>query len=244
MRIILTFFFLSSHLAFALITDDPEPLGNGHWEIDITLTMNSTTGAQTFELPHIEVNYGLGDNLQLKWESGVAMVTATGSPTMAGWEDSLFGVKWRFLNGGDNEISIGTYPQLGVRLFSSNDPDISGPRTYFMLPIEIKKGWGDFALDGEFGTVFTTDAPNGWMYGVCASYNFTKRIELLAEVHGQIEGTAGASLLFPPGLIIQIGTEIGFSDTIALIGAVGKTVLVPEGDTATTLVYAGVKLTL
>jgi hypothetical protein len=236
-----------SHLSFAqggppLITDDPDPPAHGHWEINAALTLNSVSDAQTFELPHVDVNYGLWDRIQLKWESGVAMVTQTGSPAMAGWEDSLFGVKWRILNGGDNGISLGTYPQLGVRLFSSNNPHISGPRTYFMLPFEIKKGWGDFAVDGEFGAVLSSDAPNGWMYGVCAGYNVTKRIELLAEVHGQINGTVGASLLFPPGLIIQVGTNVGFSDTIAMIAAIGRTFLVPNGDDVTSLFYLGVKL--
>jgi hypothetical protein len=103
---------------------------------------------------------------------------------------------------------------------------------------------GDFALDGEFGAVFAANAPNGWMYGVCAGYNLTERIELLAEVHGQINGTVGASLLFPPGLIIQLGTNIGFNDTIALIAAIGRAFFVPDGDEVTTLIYSGVKLTL
>ncbi len=227
-----------------LITDDPDPPGGGHWEINIALTLNATSDAQTFELPHLDVNYGLGDSIQLKWESGIAMITQPGTTAMAGWEDSLFGIKWRIINGGDKGISVGTYPQLGIRLLSSDNSDISGPKSYFMLPVEVKKGWGNFAVDGEVGAVFASGATNGWMYGACAGYQITKRIELLTEVHGQVNGTAGASLLFPPGLIVQVGATIGFNDAIALMGAVGRTVLVPDGEPITTLMYSGVKLTL
>jgi hypothetical protein len=227
-----------------LITDDPDPPGNGHWEINIALTLNAVTEAQTFELPHFDVNYGLGDSIQLKWESGIALVTQTGSPALAGWEDSLFGVKWRILNGGEQGISLGTYPQFGVRLFSSNNPDIAGPRYYALLPVELKKGWGNFAISAEVGAVLSADAPNGWMYGVCGGYNVTQRIELLAEVHGQVSGTAGASLLFPPGLIVQIGASLGFNDHLAAILSMGRALLIPDGEDATTLFFAGVKLTL
>ncbi len=76
---------LFSGLSFAqggppLITDDPDPPGDGHWDINTALTLNSTVGAQTYELPHFDVNYGLGDSIQLKWESGVAMATQTVQP--------------------------------------------------------------------------------------------------------------------------------------------------------------------
>ncbi len=51
-------------------------------------------------------------------------------------------------------------------------------------------------------------------------------------------------MLFPPGLIIQIGANIGFNDQIAAIFSAGQTVMVPIGAAVTTLLYLGVKLTL
>src|SRR5277367_452476 len=81
-----------------LLTDDPDPPGNHHWEINIAATLQSSSENQTYELPHVDLNYGLGDSIQLKWETGLAAVSGNGGPTAFGWEDSLFGVKLRLKN--------------------------------------------------------------------------------------------------------------------------------------------------
>jgi hypothetical protein len=227
-----------------LITDDPDPPGDGHWEINIALTLNAQTDAQSWELPHLDVNYGLGDSIQLKWESGFDVLAQSGTATQTGWEDSLVGVKWRIVNGGDEGWSVGAYPQVGFRFLSTSNPNVAGPSTYALIPVEVKKGFGRFVVDGEVGVVLATDAPSGWMYGVCAGFEIIKELELLAEVHGQVNGTTGASLLFPPGLVTQVGGRFAFNENIAAIASVGRTFFVPSGELPTTLVYTGVCLTL
>ena len=241
----LALFFLATRLCLAqggppLLTDDPDPPGNNHWEINIGATLEGVpSGANSYELPHIDLNYGLGDSIQLKWESGVAGVSRSGTRAQFGWEDSLFGVKWRIVNGGETGFSVGTYPQVGVRLLSSSDPAIAGPSTYAILPIELKKSWGDFSLDGEFGALLAANETSGWTYGLCAGYNTSKLIELIAELHG----TIGNAIIFPPGLIAQAGVRAGLSEAVAIIAAVGTTVVVPAGSDPTYLLFAGARLT-
>lgn len=49
-----------------LITDDPDTPGNGHWEINLGITTQRRPGARASELPLLDMNYGIGDRLQLK----------------------------------------------------------------------------------------------------------------------------------------------------------------------------------
>ena len=243
--LLLALSFLATRLCLAeggppLLTDDPDPPGNNHWEINIGATLEASSfGADSYELPHIDLNYGLGDSIQLKWESGVAGISRSGTGAQFGWEDSLFGIKWRIVNGGDTGISLGTYPQFGLRLLSSSDAAIAGPSTYAILPVELKKGWGDFALDAELGALLAANEDSGWTYGICGGYNATKLLELIAELHG----TLGNAIVFPPGLVAQVGVRAGLNEAVAIIASAGTTVLVPAGSPSTFLLFAGIRLT-
>jgi hypothetical protein len=224
-----------------LLTDDPDPPGNNHWEINVAATLQASTGYQLYEVPHIDLNYGLGDSLQLKWETGLAAGGGSLGTLQFGWEDSLFGIKWRILDGGEHGLTVGTYPQLGTRLLSSDNETLAGgPSTYALLPVEVKYGMGEFAVDAEVGALLAVGENSGWMYGICAGYNITKAIELLTEFHG----TTGNPIFFPPGLVFQVGTHTSFNDIIALIASVGTTVVVPAGTSNTFLLFLGTQLTL
>jgi hypothetical protein len=89
------------------LTDDPETPGNKHWEINFGFTGNRNPGAGAYEVPDFDINYGLGDRIQLKYELPIAIeetrpVPATeGQPAQSesiavGLGESLMGVKWRF----------------------------------------------------------------------------------------------------------------------------------------------------
>ena len=88
-------------------TDDPETPGNRHWEINFGWIgdRNLTSGA--YQIPDLDLNYGLGDRIQLKYELPLALSEIRPQPSTAttpaqtgqvlgGLGESLLGVKWRF----------------------------------------------------------------------------------------------------------------------------------------------------
>ena len=66
----------------------------------------------TYQLPLIDVNYGVGDRLQLKLEMPwLFQVGKNGShPSSVG--NGLAGLKWRFYDAGDNGWQMSAYPQV------------------------------------------------------------------------------------------------------------------------------------
>src|SRR4051794_37439935 len=52
-----------------MITDDPGTPGDGHWEINVALTTERRPGERVTEMPLVDINYGIGDRLQLKYEA-------------------------------------------------------------------------------------------------------------------------------------------------------------------------------
>src|ERR1700727_2204166 len=49
-------------------TDDPETPGNRNWEINFGWVGERSTGEGSYSIPDVDLNYGLGDRIQLKFE--------------------------------------------------------------------------------------------------------------------------------------------------------------------------------
>jgi hypothetical protein len=88
-------------------TDDPETPGNRHWEINFGWIGDRNPAAGAYQVPDFDINYGLGDRIQLKYEIPIAIEETRPQPATAtaqavsghvigGLGESLLGVKWRF----------------------------------------------------------------------------------------------------------------------------------------------------
>jgi hypothetical protein len=88
-------------------TDDPETPGNKHWEINFGWIGDRNPAAGAYQVPDFDINYGLGDRIQLKYEIPIAIEETHPMPAPAdapaqpgqvigGLGESLLGIKWRF----------------------------------------------------------------------------------------------------------------------------------------------------
>ena len=67
-----------------LVTDDPGTPGADRWELNVSVTAEQDTRESIYQMPLIDLNYGLGDRIQLKVELPVQIVAPADSPTLAG----------------------------------------------------------------------------------------------------------------------------------------------------------------
>src|SRR5690349_1121980 len=79
-------------------SDDPDTPGNRHWEINLGFLGERSPFGGTYETPNIDINYGLGNRIQLKYEIPLTIQETRGdqSHVLAGPGNSLLGVKYRF----------------------------------------------------------------------------------------------------------------------------------------------------
>jgi len=175
-----------------LQTDDPGTPGNHNWEINAGFTADRQPGAHTYETPIIDVNYGAGDRIQLKFELPYVLVNANGGPTQSGLGNSLLGVKWRFYENTKHGLAISTYPQLEfANPTASVHRGLVNSAPNFLLPLEVTKKVGPLELNAEAGYWFNSYATNGHILGLAAGRQATKKLELLAESYHQeqVRGT-------------------------------------------------------
>ena len=92
------------------ITDDPEPVELGHWEVYGFSAGASGKGDTTGLGPSLEVNYGAAPGLQLHLITGMAYDDQPGGRVLMGPSDTELGAKLRFINPDEGDW----YPQVGV----------------------------------------------------------------------------------------------------------------------------------
>lgn len=166
-------------------TDDPGTPGNNNWEINVAYTLQRTTDFNVYSVPIVDINYGVGPRIQLKYQVSYLSQSTNGGPLETGLGKSLAGVKWRFYENDKYRLNISTYPQLEF-----NNPDDSVQRgladagTRFLLPFEVTKEIGPLELNIEVGTWFLKGSGvDGHVLGFAMGHQTTKSLELLAEVY-------------------------------------------------------------
>ena len=73
-------------------TDDPGTPGNNNWEINVAYTPERTTDFNVYDVPIVDINYGVGPRIQLKYQVPYLFQSADGGPLESGLGKSLGGV--------------------------------------------------------------------------------------------------------------------------------------------------------
>ena len=191
-----------------MITDDPGTPGDGNWEVNFALTSAHNHGSTESELPLIDINYGVGDRIQLKYEVPFVVAHERGAGTHSRLGSSLAGVKWRFFDAGEHGWQVSTYPQVQFR------KDYEG----FLAPIEVMKEYANFAVNFEVGRFFDdTGEGDTWEGGAVIGHDMSERTEVMAELHSEATQHLGAS-----ELILNVGTRLTFSEHSVLLLSAGR----------------------
>jgi hypothetical protein len=219
-----------------MITDDPGTPGNGNWEINLAWLGDHDAGATTQNAPLLDLNYGLGARIQLKYEVPWLLVHAADGVSAAGLGDSLAGVKWRFYDTGDPQRwQVSMYPQ-----YEFNSPGGSDRRgvaehgAHWLLPLEFQRSFAIADLNFEFGRTLRTAgvAQDEWFGGLVVGRKLTPRLETMLELQGTFARNFDRNSVIlnsgirykiagPFTLLAAIGSGVGGSDRAAWISYLG-----------------------
>jgi hypothetical protein len=224
-------------------SDDPDTPGNRSWEINTVFMGNRNLSEGSYVTPNIDINYGLGNRVQLKYEVPLSIHESRGSSghVDAGLGDSLLGVKWRFCSHHprtavpdqtgkrESNFAVSIYPQLLL-----NNPtgsvrrDIAEPGPQLLIPLEANARIGPLRISGEFGYWFTNkDVPNSWIRGVIVGHEFRKKTELYLELYDQAATRATASEPKTRESTFGVGfrTPLAKNGSVWFLGMVGRSLV-------------------
>lgn len=181
--LVLLFFFFFVFSAFAqggppYYTNDPGTPGHLNWEINLGYMPFFYSNQSVSHTPDVDINFGIGDRIQLTYENAWLRVQNPSSATKFGLGQSNPGVKWRFYDAGESGLAISVFPQL----FLNNPNDavrrgITPASDTFLLPFEFSKKFGPVDVDYEIGYQFVHKGPDGWLTGLVVGHDFTPKLE-------------------------------------------------------------------
>jgi hypothetical protein len=171
-----------------IITDDTGTPGAGKWETNVGFTIEKHQDASRVEAPAFDLNYGIGEHIQLNYSFSWIVLDRKDETAKNGLGNSEVAVKWRFLDEDTHGTAVSFYPR-----FIFNNPTGSAERglvddgTIFRLPVQLEKKVGIVDLIVNFGRMVRQRGSDDWLYSIALKYDEIKQIELLAEVFGSAD---------------------------------------------------------
>jgi hypothetical protein len=200
-----------------MLTDDPDTPGSGNWEINLAYIEERNKLEQLRSVPHIDVNYGLGESIQLKFETGWVIADLADSGSRSGLDDSLIGLKWRFLDQSKAGLNMSVYPQLTVENSTGSVArGIAPPGPNLLLPVEVSRDFGKLRLVGEIGYQVLRGAQDEWVFGILGALPASERLELLSEIR-----VTGPNLSSGSDVVLNLGLRQELTPHFKLLASAG-----------------------
>ncbi|MDE2341907.1 MAG: hypothetical protein KGL63_00715 [Betaproteobacteria bacterium] len=181
------------HAGPPFVTDDPEPVPQGHWEVNHALTGTHALGETGAFLPQLDINYGAAPGVQLHVMPQVGYSATPGGRTVA-LANTEVGAKIRLTpdTGAEEGWMVSVYPLH--ELSSGNAERLLGPgagSTY--LPLWVQTTRGRWTLYGGGGYWINPGAgrSNAWASGWVALYRVSERLQLGGEVFAETSPAQG-----------------------------------------------------
>jgi hypothetical protein len=168
--------------------DDTDTPGDKTWEVNIGMEAEWASGEHAIEGPIADINYGIGERLQLTYEVPYVWLHDDGDDDEAaggahGVGDSTFGLKYRFYDNDERGISFALYPQVRVRTPGANRA-VSEGGTSFALPLLMVSEFEHFSITADVG-VEASDEERRWFGGAGLGWRASDRTALMAELAGE-----------------------------------------------------------
>jgi Putative MetA-pathway of phenol degradation len=182
------------------LTDDPEPTDYLHWEIYLSYNSFFNSSGAFSSAPLLELNYGAAPNVQVSVTPQFAYGQPNGGTSAYGVGDTLFGVKYRFLQETKSRPQVAFYPE-----FSAPTGDqirgLGNGKPQYYLPLWAQKSWGKLTTYGGGGYwVNPAAGQRNYMFtGWLAQYSVTKRLAL------------GGEIFYQGSTAVNVGSQTGFN---------------------------------
>lgn len=188
-----------------LQSDDTETPGARNLEVNLGLHGEFAGGDHRVEAPSVELNYGIGDALQVSYELPYVFdrqaADASGGDAVSahGIGDSTIGLKYRFYDNSDTGVSFAIAPELAFRTPGASHK-VSEGTTFTVLPFIMTREFEHASFTANGGVEFSSGEHRYFgSFGV--GRRVSDRLVLLGEVAGNdLNATDEKRVLLDVGL--------------------------------------------
>ena len=211
-----------------MITDDPGTPGNGKWEDNLAIIFAHRPNETSIALPEIDLNYGVGEHIQLTLQTAPVLLKRSGHGLIGGLGETEAAVKWRFLDEATSGFDMSIFPRV---IFNTTQSSVrrglAEDGTRFQIPFQAAKAFGRLHVDIEAGPRASTVGRSEWLDGIVCGFDLTKSTMLMAELHDESRMNFSRDVL-----TLNFGLRHEFTQTYILIVSMGHELRSPDQSTA------------
>jgi hypothetical protein len=221
-----------------MITDDPGTPGPGKFEINLAIAFERRPSEVAFDAPAIDINYGVGENIQLTLQTAPVILKRSDHGAIGGLGGTEAALKWRFLDEEKTGFDVSMFPRVVFNIVQSSvRRGLSEDGTRVQLPFQVAKKFGVVSFDFEWGALGSTVGRSEWLYGIVGGVDVTKSTLLVAELHGT------APISFDRDVLaVNVGIRQKLTEHAIFIASLGHEVRVPDDEELALIGYCGIQL--
>jgi hypothetical protein len=200
-----------------MITDDPGTPGNGKWENNFAIAFEYRPGETVYDVPAIDLNYGVGDHIQLTLQTAPVLLKRHDHGLIGGLGATEAAVKWRFFDEATSGFDMSMFPRVIFNVaHSSVRRGLADDGTRFQIPFQAAKTFGRLHVDAEFGPRASTVGRSECLYGIVCGFDLAKPTMLMAELHDESRMNFSRDVL-----TLNFGLRHEFTENYILILSMG-----------------------
>ena len=230
-----------------LDVDDTGTPGCNAWEVNI-VTSGEFGKSMSLETPLFDINYGVGDNLQIKVEAPFLLNRVDGvSKTGVGAGE--IGLKYRFYDNEQRDMTVAVYPQVEFAIPGTSAAN-ANEGTLVKFPVLMstrvaETSRGNIMVTGNLGYNVSTssDASDYVSAAFGIGFPLTHSLALMVEASTEQAVTKNADSAREAVYKANVGFLGKLSDNFLLFGSVGQNYASAEmDDSSHTCVVFGLRV--
>ena len=164
-------------------TDDPETVGDRHWEIDIASQLSKDKDGISATAPQLEANYGPLPNLDLHMITPFSYVSPNEGSTHYGFGDLELGAKYRFIQESDWIPMVATFPLVEMPT-GNRAQGLGNGHVRAFIPLWFQKSCEPWTTYGGGGYWINPGQGNKnyWFIGWVVQRDLSEKITLGGEL--------------------------------------------------------------
>lgn len=222
------------------LTNDPGTPGHGNWEVNLGSAVTGSAGVQAYQVPQIDANLGLGERIQLTLEIPFVAQSNGNQPAHSGWSNAYPGIKWRFLDHGEDGWRASVFPQYETGAPSAaRQSGIASDGHRLLLPVQAARRFGPVDVDVEVGCFCFGREPRERIIGAVVGREISSGLELDLEIYDDQAAGGG-----PAFTSINVGGRYQMAPSAILLFMGGHSVGGITAGSTEYMAYLGVQILL
>ena len=121
----------------------PAPLETASGKIIWRSLFEHRLNETSFDKPEIDLNYGVGEHIQLTLQNAPVLVKRSGHGLIGGLGSTEAAVKWRFLDEAMSGLDMSMFPRVIFNVVQSSvRRGLAEDGTRFQIPFQMAKSFG------------------------------------------------------------------------------------------------------